>query len=1298
MISTTLKILQVNVNRSAPATESALQLAIEAKVDLIAVQEPWFFNTPPPNTELAVSTQHPAFIQILPRCTALRARTLVYVLRGIRPLVSLASNSPDDPDIQIIDIVEGQSKVQLINIYNEADQRHQGPQTLPRCLYPLQIHPRTVILGDFNTHHPDWDPLSPRESPGSHQLVDYIDDNDLRLLNTPGDFTFFRSGSPPSVLDLTLATAPLAPSIVDWQVTPDLGSDHLGICFTIQGQGGATSVNPLHTQRFDTAKADWPAFRASLGVQFSQRALDLTKTQGYLEADQENARGLVLRNDSLMGNEVLQELEQAAIRLTEVISSAASTNIPLKRHCPSPKPWWNEDLKDLRQTMSRLQRTLQPHDLDSIRVYLLAKNSYFSAIKLAKRRHWNQFLEKEDPKSIFRAMSYTKDNKIAPLPTIRGQETFEGKCRELRQGLFPPPPSTTSPNWSNYKASQSWEWPELSRIELQTACSIAAIKGKSPGPDQITQDIIHQAYEAVPDEFFKLFYCLLDVGYHPRIWRQATGAILKKSAKPDYSVPKAYRVISLLNCLGKVSERVLAKRLGYLAETTALLHPSQIGGRLKKSAIDAALLLASDVESNKKANRKTTTLFLDVKGAFDHVSKYQLLSKLKDLRLPASLIAWVSTFLSERTIRLAFDGQTEEFTDIETGIPQGSPISPILFLIYIRDLFNSQVVKFLSYIDDISLSYSSTSLKKNVKVLAAIVSQLYALAEQNAIQFDLDKTELIHWNRGKLANTVSLTLPNGDKVQPSKVVKWLGIHFDQGLTFREHVRIKTAKARQAFLRLERLTNTEKGLSPYAFRQLYLACVASIADYGTELWFKEQPGHINTLQKLQNIGLRKILGAFKTSPTTKLELESAIPPVKVRLQATVRRYAFRLAKLSDNHPVNRYFATVGSRAQDSKPTQLDRIRESIEGIVDMSKLEPIRHFHFAPWDKEMPFEVHIPNQCKDDQAKAHLSQIRQSQLTKTTVIYTDASETASSTGIGVGIVAYDLEKGGQIETQKLVNIGPNQLVYNGELEGTTLAMEYASRKASAGRHFTIYSDNQAGLYRLRTPSDNPGQSNQIRAITAARQIKAKGASITLEWVPGHTDIEGNERADRLAKRASTFNHPPANSRPISWAIFGTKIKRERQNHWENTIRAADRKRGFRERQYKLRASLIVPQGTKRLAASTFYQLKLGHGYLKSYLARIGRSLSDRCECGARETTEHLLISCNRLVEERKALREDLNGIRPSKDVLFGTQLGVKATLSFITKYRVGTRAWHLERVEREAAIVGAGEEAGEGEGG
>ncbi|NWN33433.1 hypothetical protein GY663_30090, partial [Klebsiella michiganensis] len=107
-------------------------------------------------------------------------------------------------------------------------------------------------------------------------------------------------------------------------------------------------------------------------------------------------------------------------------------------------------------------------------------------------------------------------------------------------------------------------------------------------------------------------------------------------------------------------------------------------------------------QHQKQRGYVTSTVFLDVKGAFDHVSHNQFLQTLRKLGLPISLIAWAKSFLLERSLRLAFDGKMEEFSSINAGIPQGSPVSPIFFLIYIRDLF-LEVQNFqLSYIDDLS--------------------------------------------------------------------------------------------------------------------------------------------------------------------------------------------------------------------------------------------------------------------------------------------------------------------------------------------------------------------------------------------------------------------------------------------------------------------------------------------------------------------------------------------------------------------------------------------------------------------
>jgi hypothetical protein len=107
----------------------------------------------------------------------------------------------------------------------------------------------------------------------------------------------------------------------------------------------------------------------------------------------------------------------------------------------------------------------------------------------------------------------------------------------------------------------------------------------------------------------------------------------------------------------------------------------------------------------------------------------------------------------------------------------------------------------------------------------------------------LAKTDLIYFG---ITKKTSLTLPNKEKIEPKKTVKWLGVYFDQKLNFKEYINIRVAQAKGAFYRLNRLTNTEKGLSPFALRQLYLAYITSVADYGSPIWWRGQNNLIKPL--------------------------------------------------------------------------------------------------------------------------------------------------------------------------------------------------------------------------------------------------------------------------------------------------------------------------------------------------------------------------------------------------------------------------------------------------------------------
>ena len=559
------KILQINTNRNASTTEHILQEAIKLEISILAIQEPWVI-------ELASgyrSVIHQSFIQVFPDFSTARPRVMFYILRTFK--VNLALASPKDPDCIIIDLIE--FNIQLINIYNATHPNilDSIPTIQRKDLLPAILASNTVILGDFNTHHPWWDPLRP-QSHNSVYLTDLIELYSLNLLNTPGEGTFYRPHMEfPSVIDLSFATNSILNQVQDWQVLPDLGSDHFGVLFTICHQLEPSSKAGTSILRFNTKKANWKLFKKELITNISTLAIYPTTSK--------------------------LELDILASKFTNSIIDAANASIPKTSTSAYSKPWWNNRLTSLRKKYSYFCRKAKESKYTLFKEEVTnARNIYFNSIKVEKTKHWNQFLEKEDSQSIFKAFSYTKDYSSQVIPSIINpstrnlSNTFQEKCTTFRNTLFPKPPTSSLVNLDQYQGSNSWKWPSLAKIEVKEACT-SRIKGKTPGPDLITQEIISHAYLAIPDWFYSIYSMLINQGYHPKIWKQATGIILKKPKKPDYSQPKAYRVISLLNCLGKVSERILAKRLSYLAETTNLLHPSQIGSRLCKSAIDTTVLL-----------------------------------------------------------------------------------------------------------------------------------------------------------------------------------------------------------------------------------------------------------------------------------------------------------------------------------------------------------------------------------------------------------------------------------------------------------------------------------------------------------------------------------------------------------------------------------------------------------------------------------------------------------------------------------------------------------------------------------
>jgi ribonuclease HI len=365
--------------------------------------------------------------------------------------------------------------------------------------------------------------------------------------------------------------------------------------------------------------------------------------------------------------------------------------------------------------------------------------------------------------------------------------------------------------------------------------------------------------------------------------------------------------------------------------------------------------------------------------------------------------------------------------------------------------------------------------------------------------------------------------------------------------------------------------------------------------------------------------------------------------------------------------------------------MERLALSIHACLSDPE-EHVIHDHFRPWQRLTPFETVISELSKDEEALAHSAYMVTRLGSNLLAIYSDASSVPKGKGIGVGLSARDyLQQGAEVHYDT-TNLGKGQIVYNGELEGIAMAFEYAANVATAGQEIRIHADNQAAIYRLKCPSDKPGQAWQLRCFNAARRIESKNATVSLHWVPGHEDIEGNERADQLAKTAA-MRH--STSTFTSLALTGIKIQNLTRQEWikalnEHKYTAVKKNpRTYSAKfRWKIRKRLDIPIGTKRQLASTFYQLKMGHGYFKSYLARINKSDNSRCTCGANQTADHLLLSCKWYRRERRQLKETLRENNLTLPLLLHTKKGIAATLCFLEGTKVATRKWHLGQEEED----------------
>jgi ribonuclease HI len=1305
-----MRILQHNCRKTYAITIAALEAGLQLGVGLVCLQEPYIGN----------EFRHGGYQIYWPEAGAQENRRVAVAIRRDifnQAVVEARTDLIDHPYIMAVDIWElGRAKekkrrTRVINCYDnwlgpglcwqgDIEERRRAIEDVH---WDSVLEGRCLLLGDFNAHSPLWNPQANGRT-NAVPLENLIESESLYINNKLGIPTRPKTTPGISIIDLSLTTVDMGP-LLAWTVDEDhaTGSDH-----------------ELLVMEWAPIEHGWePPSDGVTGWQIQALQADSQALEYAKRMWQANAERRGLLDDACS----VTEVEGEAVWIQETLTAVLDQYAKPVRVTPRSKRWWNRDVKWAREAYCQARRAWQGQHITTTDLRE-ARNDYYRTIRRAKRTCWESFLagptdipdhSREETARCWVALRLTKSRTTAVTPTLKGPQgeiavSISEKEALVRKVAFPPAPGDREaievPPGTWHKC--------IDEATVKRALFHQAVQ-KAPGIDRLNFRALRLVWEWDSSRIVALARQCFRLGIHPQAWKTAKGVLLRKLDKPDHTLVKAYRVISLLNCLGKVVEKVAAEAIADHCETTGSLHPGQMGGRKQRSAVDAVACLIQNTHDAWKRKQLMAALFMDVAGAFDHVNDRRLVMRMQELGFDGDLIRWVQSFLSGRLVQLVIDNTQCPAHRIDSGVPQGSPVSPILFLIYLSGIFDAieravPGVQLLSFADDMGFLAPGYSVQEACQKLQEAAQVAIEWGESNLVQFEAKKTEAVLFTRKRgqeLRNQIQRAriMVGGHSVSfNSEATRWLGIWLDAGLTLKVHYQTRLRKARNAESRVRSLCRMQ-GLAPGLVHRIQVAAVQSVALYGAELWWRGQKDQLTGMQRMINRQARAITGMLKTTPIGLLNREAGLTPAEVLLEGRQLRYTARLLGLPEDSPARSIlpvsFREGDQHAQPGEHTPGNRLwaephsrgpwslgQHLARQLASILPADPSAGFESARRGDSGAFPGRIIVQRTEDALIAARA------MQPGNAIWSDGSRLENGRS-GAGIAWQ--EPCGEWKARSFP-LGKGREVFDAELVGAVQALQAALKMDDSGP-ITVLLDSQAAIARLRHTQAGPGQELTLRAHAVARALQERGREPVIQWVPGHAGIEGNEKADEAAKLAASRPgcHPEAVA-GLSLAFINRTCTENIQNHKQAWLAQECAKRSrYKQRTYRpYRGWALDPVASRALKplATRFFQLKSGHAAIGAHLHRIHAREGPACERGdtPTETVHHVLFECRAWQHQRAQLYRALDraGVaRPSaaedcpEGRLLGEPKATAAILQFLSTTKVALPRHHHQALAERA---------------
>lgn len=728
--------------------------------------------------------------------------------------------------------------------------------------YTKSLQGKSLICGDYNAHDHLW---SLKANEEGNQLAASIHETPYVILNNAEISTKIpRMDHAPCSPDVTLADEEVAAG-ASWHVTNDgFFSDHLPIEINI------TNCQLLEkTERYaiNLRKVDWQRFADEI-------------TAGVAALD-DNGTTAVEKY-----NLVTEEIKRCLLLCGAKIKKGK------RRLLAKNKPWWNDECDmAARERSDALNAFLKYISLEEQiklrRAEAIVKRTTKNA-KRAYRRNWIATLNPRTPlKKIYNSLAALKNYQTSAV-SVAQRDPSDPQLREMLDKLTAEPdeprPMPDIPEVQNGVLDQDFTW-----SEYQQALKSQKINS-APGPDGLSNKVIRNLPEAVHKKILKIFNEIMNEGHFPTSWKEFAVLMMPKPGK------KGYRPISLTQNMLKFLECLVKGRIEWYVESRHLLPDSQYGFRRGRSCYISAMNLASDVYLAFANRGLIGALFLDIEGAFNNVILELLVQEMIDAGFTPKYIRFVINLLRKRHLHFFFNGAHLRSGFSHKGVPQGSVLAPLLFNLYIR-LLDKHIAlcRNLQYADDCALSAFGRTQEEIKAKLEAALAQLMPWLKEKGLDVVVSKTQLVVFTRTRI-NTTNFTIqtPDGALIHTSPEASFLGITFDQKLTWLPHIKGVRLKALRALSLLKAIAGTSWGSHPRQMLKVYKGYIRATLDWGLPLYSNACESNKRLLEPVQNRALRLCLGLLGGTATATVLDMAGLPPLAIRAVNVTERFLLRCA--------------------------------------------------------------------------------------------------------------------------------------------------------------------------------------------------------------------------------------------------------------------------------------------------------------------------------------------------------------------------------------------------------------------